>query len=217
MQSDSAGLTGRGGGDPATPGLASVEGKNASLSVVMDTSVVGQTGGTSLPRNTGAPRKGWLKAVGGGAAGSGSRPVGKIALIGVLTAVFVLVLVMVLGPTSSGKASQTPADADENPTIAIKTAEIPVWSIPDPYPAGLRDPMVLVEPPKPVEETPEVQKQELFVLKGVVLGAKGNTAIVGTEIVGVGDEIQGAKVIRIDRGEVEFEKDGQRWVQTVTP
>ena len=75
--------------------------------------------------------------------------------------------------------------------------------------------MVLVEASKPVEETPEVKKQDLFVIKGVVLGARGNTAIVGSEIVSVGDRIQGAQVIRIDRGEVEFEKDGQRWVQTV--
>lgn len=217
VQSDSAGLTGRGGGDPAVPGLASAEGKSASLSVVMDTNVSGQPGEASPPRSSGASRKGWLKVVGRGTAGSGTRPVGKMAMIGVLTAVLVLVLVMVLGPTSSGKAGQTTADAEKNPAVAKKTAEIPVWPIPDPYPAGLRDPMVLVEPPKPVEETLEVPKQELLVLKGVVLGAKGNTAIVGTEIVGVGDEIQGAKVIRIDRGEVEFEKDGQRWVQTVTP
>jgi hypothetical protein len=94
---------------------------------------------------------------------------------------------------------------------------LPVWPMPEPYPAGLRNPLVPVEVAKPVEETPKVKPQPVLVIKGVVLGARGNTAIVGSEIVGVGDTVQGAKVVRIDRGEVEFEKDGQRWVQTVQP
>ena len=129
-----------------------------------------------------------------------------------------LVLVMVLRQPSPGKAGQAPANPENDPVAAKKTADIPTWTLAEPFPAGLRDPLIPVEAAKPVEETTvEVKKQDLFVIKGVVLGTKSNTAIVGSEIVSVGEQIQGAKVIRIDRGEVEFEKDGQRWVQTVAP
>jgi hypothetical protein len=218
VSSDAAGLTGRGGGDPAAAGLASAEGVSGSLPVLMDTSGPVRSGTAGPGRSTGAGRKGWFKSFGGGAMGSGKQPVGKIALVGGLMIALGLVLVMALRQPSASKAGQTPANPEKDPAAAKKAADIPVWAMPEPYPAGLRDPMVLVEAPKPVEETIlEVKQQNLFVIKGVVLGAKSNTAIVGSEIVSVGDQIQGAKVIRIDRGEVEFEKDGQRWVQTVAP
>jgi hypothetical protein len=213
VSSDAAGLTGRGGGDPAASGLASAEGVSGSLPVLMDTGGPVRSGTTGSGRSAGAGRKGWFKSLGGGTMGSG-----KIALVGVLMIAFGLVLVMAIRQPSASKAGQAPADPEKDPAAAKKAVDIPVWTMPEPYPAGLRDPMVLVEAPKPVEETTlDVKKQNLFVIKGVVLGAKSNTAIVGSEIVSVGDQIQGAKVIRIDRGEVEFEKDGQRWVQTVAP
>jgi hypothetical protein len=218
VSSDTAGLTGRGGGDPAASGLASAEGVSGSLPVLMDSGGPGRSGTAGPGRSAGAGRKGWFKSFGGGAVGSGKRQTGKIALVGVLMIALGLVLVMVLRQPSAGKADQTQAKSEKDPVAVKKTADIPIWAMPESYPAGLRDPMVLVEATKPVEETTiEVKKQDLFVIKGVVLGARGNTAIVGSEIVSVGDQIQGAKVIRIDRGEVEFEKDGQRWVQTVAP
>ena len=214
VPSDTAGLTGRGGGEPAAPSPASAEGVSGSLPVVMDTGNPVHPESAAPDRSAGTGRKGLFKSLGGGAMGSGKRPTGKIALVGGLMIVLGLVLVMVLRQPTASKADQPPADPGKNPIIAKKTADSPVWSMPEQYPAGLRDPMVLVDASKPVEGAPEV-KQDLFVIKGVVLGARGNTAIVGSEIVSVGDRIQGAQVIRIDRGEVEFEKDGQRWVQTV--
>ena len=212
---DATGWTGRGGGDPAVSGLASAEGVSGSLPVLMDMGSPVRSGTEGPGRSASTVHKGWFKSISGG--GGGKRQTGKIALVGGLMIVLGLVLVMVLWQPSAGKAGQTPANPEKDPVAAKKAADIPVWAMPEPYPAGLRDPMVLVEAPKPVEETSEVKKQTLFVIKGVVLGATSNTAIVGSEIVSVGDQIQGAKVIRIDRGEVEFEKDGQRWVQTVAP
>jgi hypothetical protein len=219
VSSDAAGLTGRGGGEPAVSGLASAEGVSGSLAVAMDTANAAPPVSATPHRSAGPGRKGWLKSFGGGARGSRKPPVGKIAMVTVLMIVFGLVLVMALRQPSASKAGQTPANPEKDPAAAKKAAEIPTWAMPEPYPAGLRDPMVLVEAPKPVEEETviEVKKPDLFVIKGVVLGARGNTAIVGSEIVSVGDQVQGAKVTRIDRGEVEFEKDGQRWVQTVAP
>lgn len=215
--SDAVGLTARGGGDPAASGLASAEGVSGSLPVLMDTGGPGRSRGAGPGHSGGSGRKGWINSFGGGQGGTGKRPAGKVALIGVLMLVLGMVLVMALRQPSAGKADQTPAIPDNKSAVAKKAVDIPVWAIPEPYPAGLRDPLALVEPPKPVEEPIEVKKQDLFVIKGVVLGVRGNTAIVGSEIVSVGDQVQGASVIRIDRGEVEFEKDGQRWVQTVAP
>jgi hypothetical protein len=143
--------------------------------------------------------------------------IGKLALVGVLALVLVVVVGMALVPPASSKAQEKKSGEEKSGAVVKKAADTIAWPVPEPYPTGLRDPMAIVVPPKIEEEPEEKTQQVLFVIRGVVLGENSNTAIVGSEIVSVGDTVQGATVIRIDRNEVEFDKEGQRWVQTVNP
>ena len=107
VSSDAAGLTGRGGGDPAASGLASAEGVSGSLPVLMDTGGTGRSGGAGPGHSAGSGRKGWINSFGGGPGRAGKRPAGKAALVGVLMLVLGMVLVMVLRQPTAGKAGRT--------------------------------------------------------------------------------------------------------------
>jgi hypothetical protein len=136
--------------------------------------------------------------------GSGKQPVGKIAMVGVLMIAFGLVLVMALRQPSASKAGQAPADPQNDPAIAKKAADIPTWTMPEPYPVGLRDPMVLVEAPKPVEETTLEVLKRTCLIKGVVLGRRAHRDCGQRSFRSAG---QGQSDPNRS-GEVEFEKTG---------
>jgi hypothetical protein len=53
------------------------------------------------------------------------------------------------------------------------------------------------------------------VVTGVVCSVERPCAIIGSETVSEGDILDGVKITRIGRGEVEFEKDGKVWKQFV--
>ena len=48
-----------------------------------------------------------------------------------------------------------------------------------------------------------------------ILYSDNPLAIVDGEMAKEGDTINGTKVVKIHRGEVEFEKDGEKWTQQV--
>jgi hypothetical protein len=159
---------------------------------------------------------GFWKKVSASNGGSGIQR-GKIVLVVVLALVLIAVVGMVLVPPSQIKAEPKMIREEKPGTPGKKTPETITWTLPEPLPTALRDPMKIVAVERTELVPEETTKQILFVIRGVVLGERGNTAIVGSEIVSVGDTVQGARVIRIDRNEVEFEQDGQRWIQTVSP
>jgi len=116
------------------------------------------------------------------------------------------------------------------------TTEI-AWQKPDPYPAGLRDPMQLTdemaarinaEAQAKVDavkqnqaNTDTTQPQTTAVgelsVTGILFSDDNPSAVVGTRIAHVGDVIAGAKIVKINKKSVEFEKDGQTWTKTVEP
>jgi len=98
------------------------------------------------------------------------------------------------------------------PQLSAKTntADIVIdWSAPPVYPTGIRDPMLLGSQQQFNSKT---WKPDLV---GLVYNEKQKYAIIGTEIVQEGYEINGVKVIKINKDSVEFERDGQRWIQEV--
>ena len=64
-----------------------------------------------------------------------------------------------------------------------------------------------------------LQREETMASVGVVKGILHNgtkpTALIGTELVHEGAVISGAKIIKIHKDKVEFEKDGFSWTQHV--
>jgi len=51
------------------------------------------------------------------------------------------------------------------------------------------------------------------VITGIIYAREKPSAIIGGKIVYEGDKIQDAKIVRIYKDKVEFEKNGQRWTQ----
>jgi CheY-like chemotaxis protein len=63
--------------------------------------------------------------------------------------------------------------------------------------------------------TREVTKPQAGTIVGILYGKGEPCALLNIELVHEGDIRNGVKVVRIDKDEVEFEKDGQRWTQKV--
>ena len=53
------------------------------------------------------------------------------------------------------------------------------------------------------------------VVAGTLWSADSSSALINNEIVREGDIVDGVKVVKIDKGMVEFEKNGERWTQRV--
>jgi hypothetical protein len=92
------------------------------------------------------------------------------------------------------------------------------WQIPEPLPATMRDPTVL--PPVQDNTQTEEQKQPVPMPKrkrvdlgSIVYSHDRPSAIVNGRIVHVGEQVSGVTILKIDRDSVEFEKDGERWIQ----
>jgi hypothetical protein len=54
-----------------------------------------------------------------------------------------------------------------------------------------------------------------IVVKGILHSEDRTLAIIGSQILTVGDTVSGAKIIKIDRKTVEFMRDDKSWTQTV--
>lgn len=109
---------------------------------------------------------------------------------------------------SAGKANHLGTE-NENAAAAANTKFD--WVIPEPYPETLRDPM---------QFGPASGAQKGIgglVVKGIVYSANNPCAVIGNDIVHVGEQVMGATVVKINADSVEFESNGKRWTQTVQP
>lgn len=129
-------------------------------------------------------------------------------LVSVLFVVFILVI-MVFKPFSSKKAANT---VGMNMQTATGSSSVEVnWKPAPLYPADLREPMQFGSGPGGWSSTGQL------VVKGIVYSSDSPTAVIDTRIVHEGVEVFGAKVVKINKESVEFEKDGKRWTQTIQP
>jgi len=137
-----------------------------------------------------------------------------VLLVPVLLVALIVVYMRVLSPSGSSSPPRqvTPSGA----TSELKTDF--EWTMPQPYPADLRDPMVFkpvktVEPAPNNATTPE-QPPEIRI-DGIVWSNTKPLAIIGKKIISEGQTISGAKVVKINKDSVEFEKDGKTWTLPV--
>lgn len=106
------------------------------------------------------------------------------------------------------------------------------WQKPELYPSDLPDPMRLTDEMAAQIEAREEEEQitkvadpgestatgtGVLTVKGILFSEDNPSAVIGTRITHVGDIIAGATIVKIDRDSVEFEKDGETWIQTVEP
>ncbi|MBN2592835.1 MAG: hypothetical protein JXA81_04950 [Sedimentisphaerales bacterium] len=97
------------------------------------------------------------------------------------------------------------------------------WQIPEPITIITRDPTKLADESNTLNggENAErngaanTENHGAIIIKDIVYSTDKPSAVIGSQIVYVGDKIHGMTVVKIDRDSVEFEKDGNRWEQNV--
>lgn len=129
----------------------------------------------------------------------------------VLSVVLAAVLFFVLSgsPKPPKKAAAANAPQPRQTDVTTPPDTVP-WTKPEPWPEQIRDPMTMGAQGRTGENTPAE-----FVVKGIVYSQTRPSAIVGNQIVSIGDTINGITVTAIEKDSVEFEKDGKRWTQQV--
>ncbi|MCE5185496.1 MAG: hypothetical protein LLF76_05165 [Planctomycetaceae bacterium] len=154
------------------------------------------------------------------AAGRGSsldpRQKKMAIMVGALAIVFATVLFISLGGTGQSQVPTSKKESQIEPP-AVKADVKSAWKTPEPLPETMRDPMK----PAPVaalktETTganPTAQME--MTVKGIVFSQTKPTALINNEIVKEGQVINGVTIVKIDRNQVEFESNGNRWTQSV--
>ncbi|MEJ5258624.1 MAG: hypothetical protein WHS88_00360 [Anaerohalosphaeraceae bacterium] len=131
-------------------------------------------------------------------------------LVGVLSLVLIATLFFVMRtPAAPPKKA---AASVSSPAAEPAASEPAKWVRPEPWPERMRDPMA----PDTAGQTPDTGSDALLV-RGIVFSQTNPSAIIGNQIVFIGDTLNGIRVVNITRDTVEFEKDGKRWTQTVQP
>jgi len=96
------------------------------------------------------------------------------------------------------------AGIDETPVVVASADsghEID-WKIPEPISVMTRDPIKLPD-------------QGVIIVRDIVYSHDRPSAVIGTKILYIGDKVNGATIIKINRDSIEFEKDEEMWVQKV--
>ncbi|MCI0498842.1 MAG: general secretion pathway protein GspB [Planctomycetales bacterium] len=162
------------------------------------------------------------KAVFGSAKGSMDMRQKKMAvLVGVLSAVFGVVLFVTLGGLGKGSAIAAAASADAGaPASAAEKKTVEEWKAPQPLPADLRNaaaPAVSqTDHTQPQEQTPtEAAKAGNPVVRGILFSRQKPSAIINNQVLTEGQTLDGVTIVRITRETVEFEANGKRWTQSV--
>jgi hypothetical protein len=150
--------------------------------------------------------------------GSGSGSQKKmIILIPILVVIFVIVFARLFsGPTGTAPIVPT---GPTGGSFALST-EID-WEIPDMYPGKLRNPMqavagvrVPVNPDNTVDDPDPTVAVPVLEIRGILWTSDDPSALIGTEILHVGDTVDGVKITAINKKSIVFEIDGKKYEQT---
>ena len=131
------------------------------------------------------------------------RQVIMTGLIPILSIVLILALVRNLKPVS--RNSKKVMMTGQRSSLGFSISQID-WQIPEPYPANLRDPMQFGS---------VTNHQGSLIVKGILYSEDRPSAVINNLIVHIGDEVDGAVIVKINEDSVEFEMGSRRWSQQV--
>jgi hypothetical protein len=120
-----------------------------------------------------------------------------------------------------------PANVEEPEQISAATTEGSEPSLENPEPdtaepveeveeVRVQEPPVVDAPPAPPAVTTLAESSNRGLVQGVVYSAEGGSALIDGKIIRAGGTVDGAKILRIHAGGVDFEKNGHRWTQKVS-
>jgi len=127
----------------------------------------------------------------------------------VVIPLLVVVLIVVLPQVLKKPARNINKTKQTDTPVVLKTSKDINWQIPELYPESLRDPMKAGT----VSTTKAVTGD--IVVKGILFSLDNPSALIAEEIVHEGDQVLGATIIKINKDNVQFERDGQTWTQSV--
>lgn len=130
-------------------------------------------------------------------------------LIPVLFIILIFVFSRVLRTPSRAKAAPPVSKLLKAVAVSNNSNNERGWQIPAPYPTTLRDPMQFGS------VTATQAGTGGLVVKGIVYSEDKPAAVIGTQIVGEGEKVLGATVVKINESSVEFEMKGKKWTQKV--
>ena len=135
-------------------------------------------------------------------------------VVGALSLVFAVVLFSTLGGAgqSKVKAADNAPTGQETENQANQQHSIQ-WQPPQPLPAEMRNPMAPGVSRSVQDQSSPGQGQ--LVVRGIVFSKDNPSAIINGQIVKLGEDFYGVKIVDITKETVEFEKDGERWTQPV--
>ncbi|MHC4132262.1 MAG: hypothetical protein ACYSSP_07200 [Planctomycetota bacterium] len=128
-----------------------------------------------------------------------------IVLVPALLIIFVVVLTQILKSPVKNNASVAGTDT---PAV-IRTSKDINWQMPEPYPENLRDPMKAGTVSSAKVVTGDI------VVRGILFSQDNPSALIAEDIVHEGDQVFGATIMKINKDNVQFERDGQTWTQKV--
>ncbi len=140
---------------------------------------------------------------------SGASPARQMATIVIVPVLLVVVFFLF---SKNFKKPRRPDPAGQAGPITAAHADALDWPIPVVYPETLRDPMKI--------NTVSLSQLPggtggVFAVKGIVFSEDDPAVVIGEQILHQGDSIYGAKIVRITRDSVRFEKNGKQWTQKV--
>ena len=169
------------------------------------------------------------------AGAGGTKEKIKLAMLPILSIILVMVLISAFNKGSgSSKTSATSTKDSKNvqkteDTDGMFETETTVnpnvtitWKPPDKYPNELRDPMVIsgsngsltkamtMKNGVPIGGPGSVEYVNI-VIRSILYSADGRSVIIGDEILSEGDTVSGALIKKINKDDVEFEKNGKKF------
>ncbi len=133
--------------------------------------------------------------------------------LAVLIGLSILLVFILFNPFKVSSRAVSPAGTDQKgmtPTTGTDNAITKVnWPAPPDYPENITDPMdtASVRPVEPQSLRP--------IVSGITYSDDKPQVIIGTQLVGEGEQINGTTVVKINKDSVEFEKDGEKWIQQI--
>ncbi|HUT45770.1 MAG TPA: hypothetical protein VMX36_05760 [Sedimentisphaerales bacterium] len=155
----------------------------------------------------------------------GSSPAKQKAMV-IMVPILAIVMIFAFRQVLSKAPRNTKgAGTDETPIVVASADsghEID-WKIPEPISIMTRDPIKLPEQTDTQnaeqngEENASANEpdQGVIIVRDIVYSHDRPSAVIGTKIVYVGDKVNDATIIKINRDSIEFEKDEKMWVQKV--
>lgn len=152
----------------------------------------------------------------------GLSPTRQKAMV-IMVPILAIIMIFAFRQVLSKAPSQTEgAGTDDAPVVAKADTGTEIdWKIPEPIQITEKDPAKLPDEShnQNQQQNEETAKPEnatgTIIIRDIVFSRDKPSAVIGSKIVYVGDVINDATIVKIDRDGVEFEKNGDRWEQKV--